>query len=80
MTQTIQPHIKAIVVKDKGAVSLFSMPEKIDEKTKGEYVKILDDLSAVLEKYSTTLARNKSKLTDHCNRLDKFQINKVNVI
>ena len=80
MTQTIQSYTQTIVVKNNKAVFPFSMPEKIDEKTRGEYVKLLDDLCAVLEKYSTALARSKSEITDHRNRIDKLQFNKVNVI
>ena len=55
MTQTIQPRTQAILVEDKNTVSPFLMQKKIDEKTKGECVKILDDLCIVLNKYSTAL-------------------------
>ena len=68
MTKTIQPHAQVI----------FSMSEKIDEKTKGEYVEMLDDLCAALEKISTTLAKSKSEMTNHRNRLDMLRLTRQN--
>ena len=80
MTQTIQPRAQAIAVNDKNTVSPFLTPEKIDEKTIGEYEKILDSLCIVLEKYSTALVRINSEMIGHHSRMNELQINEVNKI
>ena len=67
MSETKQSHSQTLVVKG----------DKIGEKEKAEYIKILDDLCAVLENYSATLTKNISAITGHRDRLDKLRMKEI---
>ena len=76
MTKTKQFRSQAVVAEKKNTASPFSIPEEISEKEKTEYIKILDGLCAVLEKYSSKLTKKRAEITGHRSRRDKLQIHK----